>query len=111
MFAFVEPYAGLVGVFAALLLVGCQTTSKSPPRSVLVQTPQGVLTCRDCKVSTVQDPVKDPKGRLVGYHKIKLMQCPDCKDEEQPFPSGEGPTITRHTCNTCGQSIVICSMH
>lgn len=104
-----KVYAGLAGLSVAMFLAGCQTTPQPASRSALVQTPEGLLTCRDCKVAGVQDPVYDPKGRLVGYRSRKAMECPDCKDVDESM--GEGDFLTRHTCSTCGDSIVICSMH
>jgi hypothetical protein len=109
MFPSLKLYAGIAGLSAAMFVAGCQTTPQPAPRSALVQTPQGILTCRDCKVSTVQDPVTDPKGRLVGHRTRKVMECPDCKDVEESL--GESGYLTRHTCVTCADSIVICSMH
>jgi hypothetical protein len=102
----------IVSVIAIAFMAGCQATPQPVPRSALVTTPTGFLTCRDCKVAVVQDPVTDPQGRLIGYRPHQVMQCPDCKDNVQAFPSGEGPgDITVHTCTTCGESIAICSMH
>ena len=108
MITYLKSYAAVAAVSAMLIAAGCQTTTQ-PHSSALVRNEKGALTCRDCKVSTVQNAGTDPNGYPSGSSSRKEMVCPDCKNYDDSWEGNV--SFMRHVCTTCGQSIGVCSMH
>jgi len=96
------------GIGTALLLAGCQSSTKPTASDASGTAPSQAVTCDKCKVTWIKVPTEGGKGRVVGYTNVKQMECPMCKDAAANFfETGK----LEHICSVCGGNMSICEAH
>jgi hypothetical protein len=96
---------------AGLVAAGCESMNKDDAESSSATSvaSRKAVACEKCKITWVNAPVKNDKGRVIAYTTKASHECPDCRAAVQNFfMTGN----LKHECATCGpDALQKCESH
>jgi hypothetical protein len=112
MFSSLKLTLAALAMGVGFIAAGCESMDKDDAKSSSSATSvasRKAVACEKCKVTWVNAPVKNDKGRVIAYTTKASHECPDCRAAVQNFFTTGN---LKHECASCGaDALQKCEAH